>query len=229
MLDSTIRGPLILASSARALRYSSELSNRSPLRSPVNSSSLRPPDPLPLLQPPCGRKSVHVVGPDSRLRRHSHYALRQRPGPSPDDLRLLGAPLPASSLLVQPALTYPPQTHHPWRRPLCRPPISPRPVQDLRSTHCRPTLRRAPRHLASRRPYPSTWSTNPGSQSDFTHGTMFWLASTEGLILNSSSVHAGLRTRLGGKDYGDYDADTSQGFFRIESDDIDMLNSEGSS
>ena len=45
--------------------------------------------------------------------------------------------------------------------------------------------------------YPSTWSTNPGSQSDFTHGSMFWLASTEGLIMNSSSVHAGLRTRLG--------------------------------
>lgn len=75
--------------------------------------------------------------------------------------------------------------------------------------------------------YPSTWSTNPGSQSDFTHGTMFWLASTEGLILNSSSVHAGLRTRLGGESYSDYDADTLQGFYRIESDDIDTLTPKG--
>ena len=56
---------------------------------------------------------------------------------------------------------------------------------------------------------------------------MFWLASTEGLILNSSSVHAGLRTRLGGESYADYDADTTQGFFRIESDDIDTLTPKG--
>jgi agmatinase len=75
--------------------------------------------------------------------------------------------------------------------------------------------------------YPNTWSENPGSQTDFTHGTMFWLASTEGLILNSSSVHAGLRTRLGGDDYGDYDVDTAAGFFRIEADDIDFLNPSG--
>ncbi|ETN39704.1 agmatinase [Cyphellophora europaea CBS 101466] len=75
--------------------------------------------------------------------------------------------------------------------------------------------------------YPNTWSTNPGSQTDFTHGTMFWLASQEGLIQNSSSVHAGLRTRLGGHDYSDYDVDTAVGFFRIEADDIDALKPEG--
>jgi agmatinase len=75
--------------------------------------------------------------------------------------------------------------------------------------------------------YPNTWSKNPGSQTDFTHGTMFWLASEEGLIRNSSSVHAGLRTRLGGFDYGDYDVDTAVGFYRIEADDIDVLRPEG--
>lgn len=75
--------------------------------------------------------------------------------------------------------------------------------------------------------YPNSWSTNPGSQTDFTHGTMFWLASEEGLIANSSSVHAGLRTRLGGHDYSDYDVDTAQGFFRIEADDIDFLSPQG--
>ena len=75
--------------------------------------------------------------------------------------------------------------------------------------------------------YPNSWSTNPGSQSDFTHGTMFWLASQEGLIQNASSVHAGLRTRLGGQDFGDYDVDTAQGFYRIEADDIDALKPDG--
>ena len=77
--------------------------------------------------------------------------------------------------------------------------------------------------------YPSIWtSPNTGSsQSDFTHGTMFFIASAEGLILNSSSVHAGLRTRLGGNDYGDYLNDDNQGFYRIESDDIDTLTAAG--
>ena len=75
--------------------------------------------------------------------------------------------------------------------------------------------------------YPNTWSQNPGSQTDFTHGTMFWLASEEGLVRNGTSVHAGLRTRLGGQDYGDYTIDTEAGFFRIEADDIDELRPSG--
>jgi agmatinase len=75
--------------------------------------------------------------------------------------------------------------------------------------------------------YPSVWAKTPGSQSDFTHGTMFWLASQEGLIKHNSSVHAGLRTRLGGESFGDYDVDTDQGFYRIEADDIDELRPDG--
>jgi arginase family enzyme len=39
--------------------------------------------------------------------------------------------------------------------------------------------------------YPSPW---PSAQAQFNHGSMFWLASNEGLIVNGSSVHAGLRT-----------------------------------
>lgn len=76
--------------------------------------------------------------------------------------------------------------------------------------------------------YPSAWI-QPGerTQSDFTHGSMFWLASNEGLIQNGSSVHAGLRTRLQGTDFGDYAADETQGFLRIESDDIDTLGVAG--
>jgi agmatinase len=56
---------------------------------------------------------------------------------------------------------------------------------------------------------------------------MFWLASNEGLILNGSSVHAGLRTRLSGPDWGDYNDDTNQGFLRISSDDIDDIGPKG--
>jgi agmatinase len=72
--------------------------------------------------------------------------------------------------------------------------------------------------------YPSPW---PSKQAEFNHGSMFWVASNEGLILNGSSVHAGLRTRLSGADWGDYEDDTSQGFLRISSDDIDDLGPKG--
>lgn len=70
--------------------------------------------------------------------------------------------------------------------------------------------------------YPSPW---PSAQSDFTHGSMFWIASNEGLILNGSSVHGGLRTRL--LDWGDYEDDERQGFLRISSDDIDEIGTRG--
>ena len=56
---------------------------------------------------------------------------------------------------------------------------------------------------------------------------MFWIAAQEGLILNTSSVHAGLRTRLGGSDYADYANDDTQGFLRVEADDIDNLGPKG--
>ncbi|KAI9675312.1 MAG: hypothetical protein M1817_001215 [Caeruleum heppii] len=72
--------------------------------------------------------------------------------------------------------------------------------------------------------YPSAWSS---AQSSFNHGSMFWLASTEGLILNGSSVHAGLRTRLSGDGWEDYDEDEAQGFLRISADDIDDMGTSG--
>ena len=76
--------------------------------------------------------------------------------------------------------------------------------------------------------YPSAWlKDGEPTQSDFTHGTMFWIAGEEGLIANGRSVHAGLRTRLSGQDYADYAEDTAQGFLQIEADDIDHLGVEG--
>jgi agmatinase len=68
------------------------------------------------------------------------------------------------------------------------------------------------------RKYPSPW---PSKQAEFNHGSMFWIASNEGLILNGSSVHAGLRTRLSGDGWDDYADDERQGFLRINADDID--------
>lgn len=68
--------------------------------------------------------------------------------------------------------------------------------------------------------YPSPW---PSDQAHFNHGSMFWMASNEGLILNGSSVHAGLRTRLSGDGWEDYHDDDRQGFLRISADDIDDI------
>lgn len=50
-------------------------------------------------------------------------------------------------------------------------------------------------------------------------------AKTESLIRKSSSVHAGLRTRLSGPE--DNDDDTEQGWTRIACDDIDDIGTKG--
>jgi len=70
--------------------------------------------------------------------------------------------------------------------------------------------------------YPSNWFS---LQHQFTHGTMFALAHNESLLL--PSVHAGLRTRLSGLDFGDYYDDDAQGWHRIEADEIDDVGPQG--
>ncbi|PHH85678.1 hypothetical protein CDD83_90 [Cordyceps sp. RAO-2017] len=73
--------------------------------------------------------------------------------------------------------------------------------------------------------YPSAWGT-----THFTHGSMFWMANKEGLLSNSSSepsVHAGLRTRLSGNDWADYEDDRSQNWVRFSADDIDDKGTAG--
>ncbi|KAI9702612.1 MAG: hypothetical protein M1836_001092 [Candelina mexicana] len=72
--------------------------------------------------------------------------------------------------------------------------------------------------------YPSAWSSE---QSAFNHGSMFWLAGQEGLIRNGSSVHGGLRTRLSGDGWDDFEADQEQGWMRIAADEIDDLSPKG--
>lgn len=72
--------------------------------------------------------------------------------------------------------------------------------------------------------YPSSWE---NGVTAFTHGTMFWMAHDEGLLDNQTCIHAGLRTRLSGTDWGDYEEDSRQGFARISSDDIMEIGTKG--
>ncbi|KAL7626808.1 hypothetical protein AAE478_003582 [Parahypoxylon ruwenzoriense] len=83
--------------------------------------------------------------------------------------------------------------------------------------------------------YPNYWASE---QARFNHGSMFWLAGEEGLIVGSNSsntgagekkpsVHAGLRTRLSGTDFADYEDDTAQNWVRISSDEVDDLGTQG--
>ncbi|KAK0382764.1 hypothetical protein NLU13_9860 [Sarocladium strictum] len=74
--------------------------------------------------------------------------------------------------------------------------------------------------------YPSAWvdASETDAQSFFNHGSVFWLAGTEGLLgPNGTNVHAGLRTRLSGTDWTDLEEDTEQGWHRIAADDIDDI------
>ncbi|KAG5964550.1 hypothetical protein E4U56_002133 [Claviceps arundinis] len=73
--------------------------------------------------------------------------------------------------------------------------------------------------------YPSYWGSSP-----FNHGSMFWMASKEGLLSNTStgqSVHAGLRTRLSGTDWADSDADMAQNWVRFSADALDDMGTKG--
>ncbi|KAJ4485719.1 arginase deacetylase [Lentinula aciculospora] len=68
-----------------------------------------------------------------------------------------------------------------------------------------------------------TWRDYPGgvtNQSRVTHGTFFAIAQEEGLISNTS-IHAGIRCKLGGEE--DLENDKSVGFQLISGDDIDDL------
>lgn len=75
--------------------------------------------------------------------------------------------------------------------------------------------------------YPSAWwdPADGYSQSFFTHGTMFWIAHNESLILPDKSVHGGLRTRLSGIE--DNEEDSAQGWERITTDDVDDIGTAG--
>ncbi|KAI9807067.1 MAG: hypothetical protein M1825_005784 [Sarcosagium campestre] len=81
-------------------------------------------------------------------------------------------------------------------------------------------------HLDTLHPtsYPSQWNS---AQTEFTHGSMFWQASNEGLVLPGSSIHVGLRTRLTGDNWDDYTRDDAQGYLRVTTDDVDKIGTDG--
>ncbi|KAK3332454.1 arginase family-domain-containing protein [Cercophora scortea] len=103
-------------------------------------------------------------------------------------------------------------------------------LRALRQIHGRPLrVLHFDAHLDTWHPdkYPSAW---PSDQAHFNHGSMFWLAGNEGLLANASaapSVHAGLRTRLSGDDWDDFDDDTRQNWLRLSADDIDDMGTSG--
>ncbi|VEU21752.1 DEKNAAC102306 [Brettanomyces naardenensis] len=72
--------------------------------------------------------------------------------------------------------------------------------------------------------YPSFWSSD---QSKFTHGSMLWMAKEEGLLSDDYNVHVGIRTRISGADWGDYDDDDDQGWLRFSADDVWTSGSSG--
>ncbi|KAL6944388.1 Guanidinobutyrase [Hanseniaspora osmophila] len=72
--------------------------------------------------------------------------------------------------------------------------------------------------------YPSYWKSEA---SDFTHGSMLWLAQQEGLIAKNGNLHVGLRTRISGDSWDDFDEDDEVGFKRIFADEIIDLQATG--
>ncbi|QPG74917.1 Guanidinobutyrase [Brettanomyces nanus] len=65
--------------------------------------------------------------------------------------------------------------------------------------------------------YPSSWSSE---QSKFTHGSMLWMASEEGLLSDNYNAHIGIRTRISGADWDDFRDDDDQGWLRFSADDV---------
>ncbi|EFR00119.1 guanidinobutyrase [Nannizzia gypsea CBS 118893] len=59
------------------------------------------------------------------------------------------------------------------------------------------------------------------------HGTWLFHAGQEGLISNTTSAHAGLRSYLGGADDRDYRTGVEKGFMRIHADDVDDIGTQG--
>ncbi|EZF30765.1 agmatinase [Trichophyton interdigitale MR816] len=59
------------------------------------------------------------------------------------------------------------------------------------------------------------------------HGTWLFHAGQEGLISNTTSAHAGLRSYLGGSDDRDYRTGVEKGFMRIHADDVDDIGTQG--
>lgn len=97
-------------------------------------------------------------------------------------------------------------------------------LQGLYETYGEITVLHFDSHLDTWAPdkYPSFWSSNT---SEFTHGSMLWLAHQHGLISQENNMHVGLRTRISGNGWDDFNEDNEVGFKRIFAD--ELIDSEG--
>ena len=97
-------------------------------------------------------------------------------------------------------------------------------LQGLYETYGEITVVHFDSHLDTWAPdkYPSFWSSNT---SEFTHGSMLLLAHKYGLIAQKNNLHVGLRTRISGDAWGDFEEDNEIGFKRIFAD--ELIDAEG--
>ncbi|KAL6931036.1 related to agmatinase [Hanseniaspora guilliermondii] len=97
-------------------------------------------------------------------------------------------------------------------------------LQGLYETYGEITVIHFDSHLDTWAPdkYPSFWSSNT---SEFTHGSMLWLAHKYGLIAQENNMHVGLRTRISGNGWDDFEEDNEVGFKRIFAD--ELIDKEG--
>jgi len=72
---------------------------------------------------------------------------------------------------------------------------------------------------------PKVFGGAPSHQASINHGTYFYHAHEEGLLLNDTNIHAGIRTTLSGM--SDYDNDGYCGFEIVEAREIDTIGTEG--
>jgi agmatinase len=72
---------------------------------------------------------------------------------------------------------------------------------------------------------PKVFGGSPSDVASINHGTYFYHASQEGLLLNDTNIHAGIRTTLSGP--SDYDNDGYCGFEIVEAREIDTIGTAG--
>ncbi|MCJ1309853.1 hypothetical protein MMC25_003514 [Agyrium rufum] len=72
---------------------------------------------------------------------------------------------------------------------------------------------------------PKVFGGAPSKQASINHGTYFYHAFNEGLLLNDTNIHAGIRTTLSG--LSDYDNDGYCGFEIVEAREIDTIGTAG--
>ncbi|RGP81747.1 agmatinase 1 [Fusarium longipes] len=72
---------------------------------------------------------------------------------------------------------------------------------------------------------PKVFGGSPSETASINHGTYFYHAAMEGLLVNDTNIHAGIRTTLSGP--SDYDNDGYCGFEIVEAREIDTIGTTG--